>query len=251
MRRLLLALLILCLPGLAQAQKVVADLSQRDVQITADFDGSDILIYGAIKGEAEGAAPLDVIIAISGPNDAVTVRKKDRRMGIWVNTQAVEVARAPSFYAVAATGPLDEVLSPLEDIRFQVSIRRAIYAVGAPDEVEDAEAFTEALIRLRQKASLYQQLDGAVTLYDQTLFSTTVAMPANLVEGVYPMRIFLTQEGQVVSRLATFIDVRKVGLERWIYDLAHNRPLIYGILSLAIAIAAGWLASAFFRYLRF
>jgi uncharacterized protein (TIGR02186 family) len=253
MRRLR-ALLILCaalLAGTAQAQTVVADLSQRDVQITADFDGSDILIYGAIKGEAEGSAPLDVIIAISGPNDAVTVRKKDRRMGIWVNTEAVEVARAPSFYAVAATGPLEEVLSPLEDIRFQVSIRRAIYAVGTPDEVEDAEAFTEALIRLRKKAKLYQQLDGAVTLYDQTLFSTTLAMPANLVEGVYPMRIFLTRDGQVVSRLATFIDVRKVGLERWIYDLAHEKPLIYGILSLIIAITAGWLASAVFRYIRF
>ncbi|MDA0923835.1 MAG: TIGR02186 family protein, partial [Proteobacteria bacterium] len=28
------------------------------------------------------------------------------------------------------------------------------------------------------------------------------------------------------------------------------RPLIYGILSLVIAIAAGWMASAAFRYMR-
>ncbi len=46
------------------------------------------------------------------------------------------------------------------------------------------------------------------------------------------------------------IGVRKVGLERWIYTLAHEQPLIYGLLSLAIAIAAGWSASAVFRYIR-
>ncbi len=254
MIRALILLLALCLPSVAQAQKVVADLSQRNVEITANFDGSDILIYGAIKGGPEDAdfGPLDVIIAIKGPNDAVTVRKKSRRFGIWVNTDAVKVARAPSFYAVASTGPLDEVLSTQEDIRFQVSMERAIYAVGdAEHDAEGTRAFTDALIRLRSKNNLYQQLDGSIRLFDQALFSTTIDLPANLVEGVYPMRIFLTRDGQVVSRLATFIDVRKVGLERWIYDLAHEKPLIYGILSLIIAISAGWLASAVFRYIRF
>jgi len=177
--RVLCLLLALCLPGALQAQKVVADLSQRNVEITANFDGSDILIYGAIKGapQDEGLGPLDVIIAITGPNDAVTVRKKSRRFGIWVNTDAVKVTRAPSFYAVAATGPLDEVLAPQEDIRFQVSMERAIY-------------------RLRTKSNLYQQLDSSIQLFDQALFSTTIDLPANLVEGVYPMRIFLTRDGQ-------------------------------------------------------
>jgi hypothetical protein len=55
---------------------------------------------------------------------------------------------------------------------------------------------------------------------------------------------------QVVDVYETTIAVRKVGLERWIYNLAHQKPLIYGILSLTIAILAGWLASAVFRLLR-
>jgi uncharacterized protein (TIGR02186 family) len=251
--RLLIPLLLLLLPLGAQAQTVVADLSQRNVEITANFDGSNILVYGAIKAapEQEELSPLDVIIAISGPSETVTVRRKDKRFGIWVNTDALEIAQAPSFYAVASTRPLADVLTHEEDLGHQVSIRRAIYAVGARSGSEEVENFTDALIRLRKENDLYQQLDGNVRLFDQTLFSTTVDMPANLVEGVYPMRIFLTREGKVVSRLATFIDVRKVGLERWIYDLAHNRPLVYGLLSLTIAIVAGWLASAFFRYLRF
>ena len=53
-----------------------------------------------------------------------------------------------------------------------------------------------------------------------------------------------------MDNFETKIEVSKVGLERFLYNLAHDRPLIYGLLSLAIAIAAGWMASAVFRYMR-
>ena len=46
------------------------------------------------------------------------------------------------------------------------------------------------------------------------------------------------------------IDVRRVGLERWFFNLAHEQPLIYGILALFLAIFFGWGASALFRYIR-
>jgi uncharacterized protein (TIGR02186 family) len=75
-------------------------------------------------------------------------------------------------------------------------------------------------------------------------------MPANLTEGAYQTRIFLTRNGKVVSEFETAIDVRKVGLERWLFNLSRQQPLVYGLLSLAIAIFAGWGASAIFRMLR-
>ena len=93
-------------------------------------------------------------------------------------------------------------------------------------------------------------MPGGVELSEDTLFATSLSLPANLVEGDYTARIFLTRGGAVVDQYDTIIDVRKVGLERWIYNLAHQRPLIYGLLSLFIAIVAGWAASAVFRYIR-
>jgi uncharacterized protein (TIGR02186 family) len=89
-----------------------------------------------------------------------------------------------------------------------------------------------------------------VSLDEDTLFSSSVELPSNLVEGNYVVRIFLTRDGRVVNRYATVIYVQKVGLERFLYNLAYERPLIYGLMSLAIAIAAGWSASAVFGYLR-
>lgn len=250
MLRLLALVLILALP--AHAEEVIADLSQDRVSITTNFDGSEILIFGAVKRDetsAEGS-PLDVIITVSGPSERVTVRRKARVAGIWVNTAAVEVDRAPSFYSVSTTGPLDEVLRETEDLRYKITINRAIRSVGAPHEISDSQSFTEALIRLKLDDGTYQTLENSVDLIDQTLFSTRVALPANLREGEYETRFFLTRDGVVVGSSETLIFVQKVGLERFLYNLAHNQPLAYGLLSLAIAILAGWIASTVFAYLR-
>lgn len=245
--RLLLLCLAMALP--ARGEQVVAGLSQARVSITTNFAGSEILIFGAVKREAPLPAgdQLHVVITVAGPSEPVTVRRKARRFGIWVNTDAVTITAAPSFYAVATTAPLTEALSDTEDLRHKVSIPRAIQAVGVTEQAEGAENFTEALIRIRQGEALYQVLPGAVALTEQTLFRTSIALPANLTEGDYTTRIFLTRSGAVVDAYETSIGVRKVGLERWVFTLAHDQPLVYGLLSLAIAIAAGWGASVVFR----
>lgn len=244
--------LILCTVVPVSPQEVVADLSQRGVSITANFDGSEIMIFGAVKRDAplSEQGPVDVIVTVSGPDLPVTVRKKDRVAGIWVNNQTVEVDAAPSLYKIATTIPFGDAISDTADLRHQVSIPRAIRSVGAPDTVEDSVSFTEALIRIRTDSGLYSVEEGAVTLVDQTLFNTRIALPANLVEGTYRARILLLRDKDVVATYGTNIDVRKVGLERFIYNLAHERPLVYGIFSLAIAITAGWGASAIFRYIQ-
>lgn len=251
MFRILIALFLLSLPAQAE-ETIVADLSQDNISITATFDGTGILIFGAVKRETPppDVGPLHVVVEVSGPSLPVMVRRKERSFGIWVNKDFVEVDEAPSFYAIASTAPLAEVLSDIEDLRFKVSVSRLIRSVGAPSTVSDPDSFPEAVIRIRQKEGLYSQSNGHVELLDETLFRTQIALPSNLVEGDYKTRIFLTRDQKVVDVFETAIAVRKVGLERWIFNLAHERPLIYGLLSLTIAILAGWLASTVFRLLR-
>ncbi|SHJ24722.1 conserved hypothetical protein [Palleronia salina] len=249
MIRALIFLLALALP--AKAEDLVAGLSQNRIAISSSFDGSEILIFGAVKRQApipEGQ--LGMIVTVEGPQRPLTVRRKDKQAIIWVNSAAVEIDHAPSFYAVNTSGPLDDVLSNTSDLRHRITVRQAIRSVGAPMDVQDASAFTDALVRIRERQELYQLNIGAVEVSDQTLFKTRVELPANLVEGDYTSRIFLTREGAVVAEYAATIDVAKVGLERFLYTLAHENALIYGLMSLAIAIAAGWGASAMFRYLQ-
>lgn len=252
--RLLFALfgLMLLASSPSVAEEVVLGLSKDKVSITTNFDGSDILIFGAVKREEaipEGA-PIEVIVTVAGPSTPLTVRRKEKRLGIWVNTDSVEVDRAPSFYAVQTSGPLRDVLKDIEDLRHKVSVPRAIRSVGAPSNIQDSESFTEALIRIRSASDLYQLREGEVTVDEQTLFRTGVRLPAALTEGDYVTRVFLTRDGNVISSYETIIDVQKVGLERWLFELSRGQPLLYGLMSLAIAIFAGWGASAVFRIFR-
>jgi uncharacterized protein (TIGR02186 family) len=243
---------MISLVGPAVSQDIVLGLSKQEIGITAFFDGSEILIFGAVKHQSEASSEgdLDVVVTIASPRIPVTVRRKEKRLGIWVNVDALEVDLAPSFYAVATTRPFDEVVSQASDLWHQISVRQLIRAVSVPVAVENPKEFTEALVRVRENDGLYQTLSGAVILQDQTLFSTSVSLPSNLVEGAYTARIFLMNDGDVVSEYQTSIDVRKVGMERWLYNLAHERPVVYGLLSLAIAIFAGWAAAAAFRAVR-
>ena len=248
MMRLAALLLLVALP--VQAEEVVAGMSQNRVQITTNFDGSEILIFGAVKRETPlpDGPTLQVIITVEGPSSPVTIRRNGKRFGIWVNTAAVEVDEAPSFYAVSTSAPWREVIKDIEDLRNKVSIDRAIRAVGL--ERRDGGDFVKALIRIRRDEDAYFNDFGGVEVSEETLFRASVKLPANLTEGDYITRFFLTRGGEVIDVHQSMIDVRKVGLEQFLFNLSRQQPLIYGLMSLTIAIAAGWLASAIFRWIR-
>ena len=234
------------------SEQVVAGLSNAQVSITARFDGSDIFIYGAVKRETPipPGPPLDVIITVEAPSEQQTVWKKERRLGIWMNTQRVRIGAAPGFYSVVTSQPLDKILTPQMDALYRISPPYVLRAFTDRPDVEDSVPFTEALIRLNTEHGLYRVDQGGANIVEQTLFRADVRLPANLVEGEYKTRIFLIRDQQVVDVYRAPIEVRKVGLERWLYRLAFDQPLIYGIMSLAVAVIAGWGASAAFRHLR-
>lgn len=251
MIRAALLALLLATPALAD-ESIVSGLSQNRVSITADFVGSEILVYGAVKRDAptpEGS-PLEVIVTVEGPATPLTVRRKERVAGIWINNASVRVDSAPSFFAVATTGPLSHILSDTENLRFNITIERVIRAVGITAEAEKAGEFLLALLRVRTQEGRYRILEGKVELTEDTLFRTDVELPANLIEGEYKVRIFLLRDQKVVAHQERVVGVRKVGLERFIFNLAHEQPLIYGLVSLVLAALAGWGASAAFRLMR-
>lgn len=251
MIRALVLALALATPTLAD-ELIVSGLSQNRVSITADFDGFEILVYGAVKREAPipSGGKLDVIITVESPATPVTVRRKDRVAGIWVNNASVQVDSAPSFFAVATTDPLDQILSDTENLRYNITINRIIRAIGIAAEADNPTEFIQALVRVRTAEGRYRTLENRVELSEETLFRTDVVLPANLIEGEYKVRLFLLRDQKVIAHQERTIAVRKVGLERFLFNLAQEQPLLYGLLSLILAVTAGWGASAAFRLIR-
>lgn len=229
-------------------ETVVSELSQDGVSITATFDGSEIFLFGAIRHDApatESTGKLDVIIEVSGPPTETLVRRKERKIIIWVNAASVELDRAPSYYTIAATGPLEELLPESERSLRNLGLDFAVRVADTEDEV-----FREAVIRIHQQNGTYSEEITPVTLTEETLFTTKLAMPVNVVEGEYTVKTLLVRDQHVISTSTSTITVRKTGMEKWLYTLAHEQAFLYGLLSLAVALLAGWTASEIFRRIR-
>lgn len=242
--------MLLALP--VGAEQIVAGLSQTEISITANFSGSEIIIYGAVKRDAPAPKKprMEVIVTVEGPSSPLIIRKKERRLGIWLNKREVQIDLAPSFYAVATTGPIADILTDTENLRYQITIPSAIRAVGLAEQTANGADFMAALLRIRESEGRYRLDEGSVELSEATLFRADVILPANLIEGDYRVRMYITRGGVVIDTQDQVILVQKQGLERFINRLSKSQPLIYGLLSLLMAVAAGWGASAAFRLLR-
>ena len=105
MRALLLVLgFALSLAPAAKAEPLVADLSESVVKITTGFTGTKVLLFGAIKEQGK------IVVVVEGPRHSLTVRRKQRVAGIWVNRAEVQFDDVPSFYQVLSSDPLEEWL---------------------------------------------------------------------------------------------------------------------------------------------
>lgn len=242
-------LIVALLPARAD-ERVLAGLSQHSVSLTTSFSGSQLFVYGAVKRitDPEDKTPLAIIVTITGPTAPVEVRKKEHHVLIWVNGSSVRVDSAPSFYAVATSGPIREILSFTDELRHRIGLDHVIQLIDPPAWArEEREDYRRAVARIREAEGLYTIRPNTVKLVDNTLFETRIKLPADLIEGDYAARIFLLRDKKVLDVYEDTIEVRRAGIGQLIYSSAQDYPSLYGIASILIALAAGWLASAFFR----
>ena len=146
-----LVLLLPCLLAVAAivprpvaAQGVVADLSDHLIAITTAFSGTDVLLFGALD-----EAGTDVAVVVRGPETDEIVRHKTRVGPIWLNTGEMTFAKAPSYYAVASSKPLEELADPGELRRHGIGTHNLGFERMASPRASPGEVrpFVDALIR--------------------------------------------------------------------------------------------------------
>jgi uncharacterized protein (TIGR02186 family) len=112
--RLATVLLALAAPLLIAADKplLVPDISARQVQIRYSFTGAQLLLFGAIvyPGGRAPTSPADIVVVLRGPAQPILVREKQKIAGMWMNADSDRFRSAPSFYAVAASRPIGELV---------------------------------------------------------------------------------------------------------------------------------------------
>ena len=225
-----------------QAKDLVVDLSAPIVRITTGFSGTELLLFGAKRG------PGDVIVVIRGPLEDQTVHLKERKLGIWVNTEHLKFEDVPSFYWVASNRPVYDILPADTLTRLQIGLDE-VPITPVEEDANSAEkiAFRAALVRDKVRKRLYSEDASPLLFLNDMLFRTRINFPANVSVGEFAIETYLVRDQEVITSETTLLHVRKFGLEAEIYNFAHQQSLLYGIFAVVIACAAGWLANAAFR----
>jgi len=244
--RLAAILLVLFVALAVRAEEpLVADLSEHLVKITVGFEGAELLLFGAVEGEGE------VVVLVHGPPETLTVRRKERTAGIWMNRDEMTFEGVPAFYQVMATSEFGDWLPDALRARHQigVSFLELSLARDPRREVEPAAAatFRKALIRRKQELGQYGTATGTVRMLSARLFRSDVQFPANVPTGTYTVEVLRIRDGEVIGAQSTPLYVSKIGVLADIFVFAQERAALYGILAIVIAILAGLGANAAFR----
>jgi uncharacterized protein (TIGR02186 family) len=241
---MVLAAAIAGLSAPAAAKGIVADVDDHLVEITTDFAGQDILVFGAIDG------PGDVILVMRGPAGRVAVHQKDRFAGIWVNAESIEFDDVPSLYGVASSRPLFEILPNEMLDRYQLGIGRLRLETGE-EEPYGIGAFRIALVQQKRKQGLYADRVGRVTFIGETLFRANLHLPSNVPTGTFLIDVYLVREGRIVDAQNMPLVISKVGFGADLYKYANARTIAprfgYGVVAVLVSLLTGWLAHLAFR----
>lgn len=225
--------------------------STSEIAITSDFRGADLTVFGALTNADElflAIGQYDVIVTLEGPRNYATVRKKERVLGIWMNTESMTFEQVPESYSLASTREIDAIDEAPSLNSIGVGINHlALTPTGFLGNAVNLSEFREAYRRLKLSSGLYQRDTSGVRFVSSSLFRASLRLPANIPDGVHTVHAYLFKGGELIAQREQPLRVVKTGLEQAITDAAHNQPLLYGVLCVLIAVVTGWSASLIFR----
>jgi uncharacterized protein (TIGR02186 family) len=254
-----LGVLLVCLfsAGVAMrpacAERLIVSVSNHRVTVTPNYAGGELVLFGSVEKDDKTPADrnhYDLVVTVSGPPADMVTRRKERKFGIWINTDSRQFLQVPSYLALFSNRPFDDIATPEVQRRQQLGLNNVLLTqrVG-PDyaDVVPNDAFRSAFVRLRSEHGLYREATSAVTFLTPTLFRTGIPLPGAVPIGTYTIEIKLFSAGALVTRTETAFEIVKVGFEQFVATAARQNGLVYGLVTAFMALMTGWMASIVFK----
>lgn len=238
-------------PEAFEPEIIQIGLSTDRVTLTAGFSGTNLTIFGSL----DNVDPLqartrgyDVIVVLEGPANQVVVRRKTSFLGMWINTRSETFVNVPTSYSVATTRPPQDITDPQNYKRLSLGTSNIFLQPKNPRTSPDAvQEFGEALRDRKRAEGLFSSNYGGVEFLSRSLFRATLRLAADVPVGTHRARAFLFKNGEFVQETSSQLEIRKSGFEQSIFDTAHQRSFVFGIIAVLIAMLMGWVGRLIFR----
>jgi uncharacterized protein (TIGR02186 family) len=228
---------------------LVPDVSARQVQIRYSFTGAQLLLFGAVvyPGGRAPDRPADIAVVLRGPVQPILVREKQKIAGIWMNADSNRFRSAPSFYAVASSRPIADLVDQRTAAIYELGLHNLQLSPGGGALPEKERRFEAGLLDLRARQRLYSENPRGVEINDGVLYRATITIPSQVPVGTYTAETFLIGCGCFVAPATRDIQINKSGFERFVALAARRHRLAYGLTSVILSLGLGWAAAAAFR----
>lgn len=246
--RALFAILLLLLLGGARDPILVPEISQHEVQVRQGFTGTELLLFGAILTPegARAGQDYDIVVVLKGPTQSIVLREKQRIAGIWVNADSTEFRSAPTFFAVASSKPIKQIVDDKTAAIYELGLPwLQLSPIGAYNPKEQAR-FSGGLVDLMKREGLYKDDPRGVKVSQQVLYQARIALPSSVSTGTYTAETFAINQGRVVASAISRVEVKKLGFERGVAQFAEYNGFFYGLLTVVISVLMGFIAGRLF-----
>jgi len=227
---------------------LVPEVSQSRIEVRQGFTGARLLLYGAVidPGAAGSAGDYDIVVVLKGPAEPVRIREKERFIGMWMNAESSDFRSAPSFFAVASSRPIDQIVDERTAAIYELGTDFIQLSPSGQIDPEEQARFSRGLVELRRRQGLYQENPGGVRISEKVLYQARIDLPSTVTTGRYTAETFAVSKGRVVASATARIEVVKDGLGGQVVAASKRWSFFYGLGAIALSLGMGWMAGRMF-----
>ncbi|MHB8893573.1 MAG: TIGR02186 family protein [Candidatus Geothermincolia bacterium] len=217
--------------------------------ITVDFfyHGSSVSVRGVCDPDA------DLIIKIAAADGLEVLKEKGKMAGVlWMNVGTLEFEKTPKLYEIYSTKPSRELLTPEEADRYVLgysALARHV-EINPPATAEKRKQLFGDYLKFKEASKLYARTTGQITFAEKDgkhTYAINTPWPYQAAPGEYVATVYAVKGGKVVETVESKVVVEQVGTVRYLASLAKNHGALYGLLSIAMALGAGFGVGLIFR----
>jgi uncharacterized protein (TIGR02186 family) len=245
-------MLVYCLIQMVNAKPASAMLTAKanhdHISIDFFYHGSSV----SVRGESDPNT--DLVIKITSPEGHQVLKQKGKVGGVlWMNVGQLKFEHTPNFYEVFSTKKLDEMLSREEMEKYTIgytALQKHVEIVPVANEEEKAKWFDE-FVKFKEASKVYTSSAGKITTTTTTdgrqEYYILTDWPYQAAPGDYLVTVYAVKNGKIVEKAESKVNVEQVGLVKTLATMAKNKAAFYGILSVGIALGAGFGVGLVFR----